>query len=48
MKKYYTSILINYSADEADGPAYEPDGEYIYINDERKSIDTLPDEVQAK
>jgi len=47
-KKNYTSILINYSADEADGPAYEPDGEYIYVNGERKGRDTLPNEMQAK
>jgi hypothetical protein len=46
--KYYTSILINYSADEADGPAYESDGQYIYVNGERKGIDTLPNEIQAK
>jgi len=48
MKKYYTSILINYSADDADGPAYEADGNCIYVDNERKGIDTLPNEVQAK
>ncbi len=47
-KKNFTSILINYEADEADGPAYEPDGEFIYVNGERKGTDSLPNEMQAK
>lgn len=47
-KRNYTSILINYEAGEADGPAYEPDGEFIYVNGERKGTDSIPNEIQAK
>ncbi len=46
--KTYTSILINYEADEADGLSFGPDGQCIVVNGEMKGMETLPNEVQAK
>ena len=48
VKNIYTSILINYEADEADGPAFGPNGECIFVNGEEKGLDTLPNEIQAQ
>lgn len=48
MNNNYTSILICYEADEADGPVLEAGGISIYVNGEKKGADTLPNELQAK
>lgn len=48
MNNNYTSILICYEADEADGPVFEEGGICIYVNGEKKGADTLPNELQAK
>ncbi len=43
-----TSILINYEAYEEDGPAFEEGESFVYVAGEKKSAETLPNDVQAK
>lgn len=49
MNNNYTSILIcNDGPGDPDGPYSDQDGEFISVNGERKGVDTLPNEIQAK